>query len=84
MLAPANPVSVVTASVAFREIYRDSVVVPSDRDCDYDEIAEVASSADLAGDITGSVASLADPVSVVTDGVAFWKRCGDSFVIPSD
>ena len=59
-------------------------MVPSDCDCDYDEIAEVASSADLTGDITVSVASLADPVSVVTDGVASNERCWDSCVIPSD
>ena len=72
--------------MTFREKCRGSVVIPRDCDCDYDEIAEVASSADLAGDITIGVASPADHVSVVdvTAGVAFREICRDSVVIPSD
>ena len=47
-------------------------------------IAEVASSADLAGNVTVGVMSLADPVSVVTAGVAFREECGERDVVPSD
>ena len=54
----ADPAGVVTIGVAFREKCRDSVAIPSDCGCDYDEIAEVASSADLAGDVTVSVGTV--------------------------
>ena len=47
------------------------------------DLAEVASSADLAGDVTVGVTSLADPVSVVTTGVAFREECGDSVMVLS-
>ena len=43
----------------------------------------VASSADLAGDMTVGVTSSADPAGVVTAGVASMEECGDSVVIPS-
>ena len=79
-----RPTSVVTAGVAFREEYGDNVVFPTDCVCDYDEMAEVAPSADLAGNVTVGVTSSADPVSVATAGVAFRENCGDSDVIPSD
>ena len=59
-------------------------VIPSDCVCHYDDIAEVASSADLAGDVTIGVKSSADPASVVTACVAFSEECGDNVVIPSD
>ena len=59
-------------------------------DCDY-EIVEVASSAELAGDVTVGVTSSADPASVVTAGVALQRpcrdsveKCRDSVVIPTD
>ena len=67
MSSSADPASVVTAGVAFREECGDNVVIPTD--CDY-EIAEVASSAELAGDGTVGATSSADPASVVTAGVA--------------
>ena len=47
MASSVDPASVVTVGVAFREKCRDNVVIPSDCVCDYDEIAEVASSAEL-------------------------------------
>ena len=43
------------------------------------DLAEVASSADLAGYVTVGVTSLADPSSVVTTGVAFQEK----FDVPS-
>ena len=46
------------------------------------DIAEVVSSADLAGDVTVCVPSSADPASVVTTDVASREKCGDSVVIP--
>ena len=60
-------------------------------------VAEVASSAEFAVDVTASVASLAghssvvivgvtslaDPVCVATAGVAFREECGDSVMILS-
>ena len=49
-----------------------------------DEIAEVAPSADLAGNVTVGVTSSADPASVVTVGVAFREKCRDRVVIPCD
>ena len=48
------------------------------------DIAEVAPTSDLAGDITVGVMSLADPVGVVTAGVAFREECGERDVVPSD
>ena len=39
------------------------------------DLAEVVSSPDLAGDISISVMSFADPASVVTTGVAFQEKC---------
>ena len=65
---------VVTAGVAFREECGGNVVFPTDCVCDYDEIAEVAPSANLAGKITVGVTSSADPASVVTVGVAFREK----------
>ena len=47
--SPADLAEDVTVGVTFREKYRDSVVIPHDCVCDYVEIAEGASSADLAG-----------------------------------
>ena len=80
----ADPASVVTASVAFREECGDNFVIPTDYICDYDEIAEVASSSDFAGNVTVSVTSSVDPASIVTAGEAFREKCMDSVVIPSD
>ena len=77
----ANPASVVTAGVAFREKCGNSVVIPSDSGCHDHNVAEVASSADLAGNVTVGVTSLADHVSVVTAGVAYREQCGDSAVV---
>ena len=48
------------------------------------ERAEVASSADLAGDMTVSVLSPADPASVVTAGVTFREECGDGVGVLCD
>ena len=48
--------------MAFREECGNSVVIPSDCVCHYDDIGEVASSADLAGDVTVGLTSLANPV----------------------
>ena len=80
----ADPASVVTTGVAFREECGNSVVISSDYVCHYDEIAEMASSADLAGNVIVGVTSLADPDSVVTTGVTFREECGDSVMVPSD
>ena len=44
----------------------------------------MASSADLAGDVTVDMTSSADPAGVVTAGVAFREKNGDNVVIPSD
>ena len=44
---PADLARNITVGVTFREKYRDSVVIPRDCVCDYVEIAEGASSADL-------------------------------------
>ena len=44
----ADPASVVPTGVTFREECGDNVVIHTDCVCDYDEIDEVASSADLA------------------------------------
>ena len=52
--------------MAFREKCGDNVVILTDCVCDYDEIAPVASWADLAGDVTFGVASSANSLSVVT------------------
>ena len=71
----ADPDCVVTAGVAFREEWGNSVVIPSHYVCHYDDIAEVASSADLAGDVTVGVTSLADPVvgdSVMIQSGSVW------------
>ena len=80
--SPADLAGVVTAGVAFREECGDNVVIPTDCVCNYDEIAEVTSSANLAGDVTVGVTSSADPASVVTAGVAFREECGDNVVVP--
>ena len=48
----ANPASVVTAGVAFRQNCGNSVVVPRDCVCLDDDVAEVVPSADLAGNVT--------------------------------
>ena len=79
----ADPASVVTAAVAFTQKCGNSVVIPSDCVRHYGDIAEVASSADLARDVTVGVTCLVDPVSVVTTGVPFSKECGDSVMVPS-
>ena len=52
--------------------------------CHDDNVAEVATSANLAGNVTVVVTSLADPVSVVTAGVAFREECGERDVVPSN
>ena len=58
MASSVDPASVVTVGVAFREKCRDNVVIPSDCVCDYDEIAEVASSAELAGNHLAGASSV--------------------------
>ena len=69
--------------VAFMEECEDSVAIPSDCVChDYD-IAEVAPSSDLAGNVNVGVTSSADPASVVTAGVEVREECGDSVMVPS-
>ena len=50
--------------------------------CLDDDVAEVVPSADLAGNVTVGVTSLADPVSMATAGVAFREECGDSVMVP--
>ena len=77
----ADPASVVTAGVAFKHNYKNSVVIPSDCVCLDDDVAEVVPSAELAGNV--GVTSLADPVSVATAGVAFREKCGNSVMVPS-
>ena len=52
--------------------------------CHEGNVAEVAPSADLAGNVTIDVTSLADPVSVVTAGVAFRVESEERDVVPSD
>ena len=49
-----------------------------------DNISEVVPSTDLAGNVTVGGTSLADPVIVVTAGVAFREECGERDVVPSD
>ena len=80
----ADRASVVTVGVAYREECGDNVVFPTDCVCACVEIAELAPSADLAGNVTIGVTSSADPAGVVTIGVAIREKCGDSFVIRSD
>ena len=79
----ANPASVVTTGVAFSEKCRDSVVIPSDCVCDYDEIAEVASSVELYGNVTVSVAPTADMDSVFTAGASSVEDYQERNVLPS-
>ena len=76
----SDPASVVTAGVAFKEKCGNSALIPSDCVCHYNDIYEMAISADLTGDVVVGVTSLADPVSVVTPCVAFREECEDSVV----
>ena len=71
-----DPASVVITGMTFREEFEDSGVFPTDCVCDYYEIAEVALSANLSGNVNVSVTSSADPASVITVGVALRENCG--------
>ena len=69
--------------MAFRQNCGNSVVILSDCVCIDDDVAQVVPLADLAGNVTVGVTSLANPVSVATAGVAFREECGDSVMVPS-